>query len=158
MASRTAKSPIQPIITTSKGRVQQLELGVGENQQARASDFNAVSTWINSRSAVNASTGTAGGSATACTITINDTVGAFTTVGMTAATTVAVTVTVTDSSVSANSLILAQITGFSGTWETNGAPVITSIIPSAGSFIINITNVSTNTMTAKTISIKFIVL
>lgn len=151
-------TPLDKIVRRSYGRIAQLKLGVGNNDFTRVSDVNPIIDYLNNRSSLNVVTGVSAGTTTASTVTIDAVAGAFTTVAMTAATTVGITVTVTDSFITTGSIILAQITGFSGTWGTNGAPMIASIIPSAGSFVINITNGSTNTMTTQTMDIKFIVL
>ncbi len=153
-----ANTPLQPIVTQSRGRLEQLEGGVGNNQQARASDINPIIDYVNDRSSLNKVVATASaGTATAATVTINGTTGTFTTVGMTAATTVGVTVTVTNSSVLPTSNVIAWISGFGGTWDTNGCPVIGVVDPGAGSFVIDIVNAGTNTMTTQTLTISFIV-
>lgn len=89
--------------------------------------------------------------------TINTVCGVITTESLTiAAATASSDQTITNSSVSATSIILLTIGTFSGTWVTHGTPIICDVTPGAGSFTFKIVNIhASNAMTAKTLKIHF---
>ena len=134
-----ANTPLSPVIKTSVGRVAQLELGVGENQFTRASDVNQVITYLNDRASANKGTVTQATSTTTG-VTLNNNSGTITCFTSTAATTVAAEFTLTNSNINANSIVLGMINAYSG---TTGHPAVTSIICSAGSALIKVTNTGT---------------
>lgn len=71
----------------------------------------------------------------------------------TAASTLSATVTVTNTLVAANSNVLCQTNGYSGT----GIPIVVNIVPAAGSFTFAIQNVSTGAALNATVPISCIV-
>lgn len=150
-----ATSPLQPIVITSQGRVSQLELGVGNNQQARASDVNPIIAYLNALAGVNSVvSGTASN-----TQTINATSGKFTTATLTTSPTSGTgspvtALTITNSLVTSTSMILVSIQSYAG---TTGQPSIIRAVPSAGSFVLTVANVGTAVLNGA-ISVKFIVL
>lgn len=148
-------NPLQPIITQSQGRVNQLELGVGLNQPARASDLNPVINYLNARAGVNKVTATSASN----TPTVNGVCGKFTSATLTTSPTSGTgspvtALTVTNTSITANSIVIAQITTYGG---TTGVPVIAKIAPSANSVVLTIANVGTAVLNGA-VTITFIVL
>lgn len=148
-------SPFKPIIKTNTGRVQELILGMGNNQQARASDVNPLITFLNAIAGVNVSTSTTAGN----TQTLNTVNGKFTTATLTTAPTSGTgspvtALTVTDSLVTANSTVMCVIQAYSG---STGQPAIIRVVPSTGSFVITVANVGTAVLNG-TITVKFFVL
>tara|TARA_R110000868_G_scaffold14414_2_gene67068 strand:+ start:58848 stop:59312 length:465 start_codon:yes stop_codon:yes gene_type:complete len=148
-------SPLQPIITSSQGRVNQLEPGVGLNQQARASDFNAVVAYLNARAGVNKTTATSASN----TPTINAVAGKFTSATLTTSPTggtgsPVTALTITNNTVTTDSIVIAQITTYGG---TTGAPVIAKIAPGSGSIVLTIANVGVAVLNGA-VTITFIVL
>jgi len=148
-------SPLQPIITSSQGRVAQLEPGVGLNQPARASDHNAIVAYLNDRAGVNKTTATSASN----TPTINAVAGQFTSASLTTSPTggtgsPVTALTVTNSLVTASSIVIAQITTYGG---TTGAPSIIKIAPAAGSFVLTVANVGVAVLNGA-VTITFIVL
>lgn len=148
-------SPLQPIIVANQGRVAQLELGAGNNQQARASDVNPIIAMLNGLSGVNSIVATSAGN----TQTINATSGKFTTAtlttGVTGGTGSPVTaLTITDNLVTSSSMIIASIQSYAG---STGQPVIIRAVPSAGSFVLTVANVGVAVLNGA-IVVKFIVL
>lgn len=143
------------LIRTRSRRILQLEGGPGNNQPARASDVNPVITWINNRSDTTtaANTATATGTTTANTVTLNTISGTITTTSLTGLVNTATAITVTNANCTANSTVLVQVSG--GTYTT-GLPVVTSVVPSAGSFVINLQNIL-GTFNG-TVVVKFIIL
>lgn len=144
--------PLLDKIKTKSSRIAQLEPGTGNNQPARASDVNPIIDWVNNRSDVNTAANAVTGSATAATI--NALSGTITTASLTTATNTAVTYTVTDAYCTANSTVLASISGGS---FTTGAPVILRVVPSAGSFQIIFRNIDAASLNG-TVIFKFIIL
>ena len=152
MASPT--SPLNPIVTQSKGRVAQLELGQGNNQQARASDVNQIIDYLNARASQNGATTSAGN-----TPTINAVAGYFISAGLTTAPTSGTgspvtTITLTNSFITSSSMVVAVITAYGG---TTGQPSIVRVVPSTGSASIVVANVGTAVLNG-TIGVKFFVI
>jgi hypothetical protein len=91
-------------------------------------------------------------------VTLNKASGTITTVSSTLAGGTATAFTVTNNSVKSNSVILATITGYSGTLLTNGYPILLNVTPSSGSFVLNIMNIHTSNALAGTLKISFTIL
>lgn len=132
-----------------RGRVAQLEGGLGNNQQVRASDFNPVVDYLNNRMSDN-TTNTVTLSSNAGTI--NNEYGTITTESLTTAAGSSQALTITDSKCTANSMVMAVISGYSGT----GIPVVSKIVPAAGSFVITVHNVASAAALNAALTIKFI--
>ena len=146
-----ANSPLQKIVIESQGRGAELKYGPGNNQYCRASDFNPVVDYINNLAGINAVTGTI----TSNAATINAPAGKFTTASLsTAAGAAATAQTITNSYVTTTSIVIATITGYSG---TTGIPVISRCVPSAGSVAITIGNAGAAVLNG-TVTVSFIVL
>jgi len=153
MSVNTFKSPIEPIVKASKGRLAQLDLGVGENQVVRASDLNPIIEYLNAKTGVNVSTTSASN-----TPTINAVAGKFTTATLTTSPTSGTgspvtSLTLTNSNIAATSIVYAVITAYGG---TTGQPAISRVVPAAGSATIVIANVGTAVLNG-TIEVRFIV-
>jgi len=145
--------PILDKIKTKSRRIAQLEPGTGNNQPARASDVNPVIEWINQRSDVNTAANAVTGSATAATI--NTVSGTITTASLTTAANTSVTYTVTNAACTANSTVIASISGGS---FTTGLPIILRVVPSAGSFVITFRNIDGAAALNGTLVFKYIIL
>lgn len=145
-----ANSPLQKIVTSSQGRGAQLELGVGNNQYARASDFNPVVDYVNNQAGVNQVAGTAGNSAT-----INSVAGSQTSATLTLGAAASQSITITNSYVTTSSIVMANLE-YSGTTGTNGIPVISETVVSNGQVVFVVTNVGANALNG-TVTIKFVV-
>ncbi len=146
-----ANTPLQPIKTSGAGfnpnRLSQLEGGVGNNQQARASDLNPVIDYLNSRSGDNA----VSSSQTGTTATVSTPAGSVTFTSQSIAAGASATYTITDPYASASSIPHVVVTSV-----TSGAtPIITVVSPSAGSFTVKVTNF-TGATTYTSITLKFI--
>lgn len=143
-----ANSPLQKIVTASQGRGAQLEYGPGNNQYARASDFNPVVDYINDKAGVNSVTGTG---TTSTTINAMNGTAVFTGFSAIAGAGATQAFTVTDANISAANEVVGVITASTGT----GIPVLTKTVCSAGQVVFTIANVhptAGNTVTAVTIS------
>jgi hypothetical protein len=90
------------------------------------------------------------------TVVANTAAGAITTQTATTATTATDSFTVTNATCAATSVVLANIVSYSGTYITNGIPVVGVSSIGAGSFQIDITNAGTNALNG-TFVIHFIV-
>ncbi len=146
-----ANSPLQPIKTSGAGftpnRVAQLEGGVGNNQQARASDVNPIIDYLNARSGDNATSS----SQTGTTATINSPTGSLTFTSQSIAADASASYTITDSYSTTNSVPHVVVTA-----ATAGAlPVVSKVVPSNGSFVVTIVN-ETGATTYTSVSFKFI--
>ncbi len=139
-------------IKLNRGREVQLKPGVAQNQQVRASDFNPIVDYLNAGKNDSVVVPTA-----STTPTINSRVGQFTTGNLTIAGVAAnSTIVVTNSTVTATSLINVQVVGFSGTFVTDGIPIVVKVVPATGSFTVTVVNVhATAAMTAKTLTLQF---
>lgn len=140
-------------IKKQRGRLSQLELGIGQNQMVRASDFNPVVDWINNRSNEVTAANTATSSSAAATL--NAVSGTITTESLTTAALTVATLTVTDSYCTANSTVLVQLVGGS---YTAGVPVVVKVVPAAGSFVISFVNTHATNALNGTLKFKFIIL
>lgn len=147
-------TPLQTIVTSDIGRGQQLKFGPGNNQYVRVSDFNPVVDYINDTAGVNQTSATASSSAA----TLNTRVGSITSEALTTAALGTETLTITNSEVTANSIVLVVPTAYTGTLATDGIPVITKVTASAGSFVVLITNVHAANALDGTVTFKFVVL
>jgi len=128
-------NPLNKIVTSSIGRGAQLEQGVGANQYVRASDFNPAVDYINSHDSA------AMGTATGNTPTINSYVGRVTTASLTTAGAYATTtITISNSLVTANSVVNVQLESYAGTLVTNGIPMIFRAVAGAGTITVVIIN------------------
>lgn len=145
-------NPLTKIVTSSIGRGAQLKVGPGNNQYTRVSDVNPIIDYLNARASGNTTTGTAGNSAT-----INSAVGELTTGTLTTASGSTQAITITNSAVSATSIVLVQVAAYSGTLATNGYPVVTKVVPAAGSFVISITNTHGANALSGTVKLRFLV-
>lgn len=141
-------------IATESGRISQLELGVGNNQPARASDVNPIIDFLNDRAAANKGTVTQA-STISTGVTLNYNAGTITTVSSTLAADTTASFVVTNSKVVASSIILPSL---SYPTTATGEPVIDRIIPALGSFTITIRNVSAAAALNNSMAISFIVL
>jgi hypothetical protein len=142
-----ANSPLQKIVTGPAGRGAQLELGVGNNQYVRASDFNPVVDYINNQAGVNQVAGTAGNSAT-----INSVAGSQTSGSLTLATAATQDITITNSYVTTSSIVMSNLE-YAG---TTGIPVIRETVVSNGQVVFTVTNAGAAALNG-TVTIKFIV-
>lgn len=140
-------------ISTGRGRQAQLKPGVGNNQFARASEFNPVVDLLNGLMGSNASTASA-----SSTPTINAASGYFTTGTLSAAAGAASTITLTNFTIQSTSHVLVILGTYSGTLSTNGIPVLLEVTPGAGTCTIKIANVDAANALSGTLVIRFIVL
>lgn len=143
-----ANSPLQKIVTASQGRGAQLEYGPGNNQYARASDFNPVVDYVNNQAGANQVVGTAGNSAT-----INSVAGSQTSASLSTAAAASQSITITNSYVTTSSIVMANL-DYSG---STGIPVISETIVSNGQVVFTVTNVSAAAALNGTVTIKFVV-
>jgi hypothetical protein len=143
---------LQKIKTISR-RIYQLEGGTGNNQPARASDVNPIIDWVNNRSDVNTAVNTATSASAAATL--NAYSGTITTEALTTAAQATATLTVTNAYCTANSTVLVV---FAGGSYTTGNPVLTRVVPAAGSFVITFGNLNPTNAVNGTIIMKFIIL
>jgi len=91
--------------------------------------------------------------------TCNDPRGIVTTSSLsTAASTLAADYVIDDSSVTGSSMVQCTIDAYSGTWHTNGVPVIAACIPGSGTITVKIQNVDTANALSGTVGIGFAVL
>lgn len=88
-------------------------------------------------------------------VTINTQAGYFTTATLTTAINTNQTITITNSLATANSIVVATIGSYSGTYGTNGVPVIVSVTPSAGSIAILVRNIDGTNALNGTLEINF---
>lgn len=149
------QTPLASIVTSSIGRGAELKYGPGNNQYARASDVNPIIDYIDSRAGVNAGTVTQATS-TSTGVTLNSYAGIITMFAGTIAASGNTSFTLTNSNITSTSIVQAQIVqgGAAGS-----LPVVVSVVPSNGSAVITIANVSTATATgANSLKISFIVL
>lgn len=86
--------------------------------------------------------------------TLNKAAGRVTTEALTTAAEAAEAFTITNDQVTANSIILASISEYDGA----GGPVISSVQPGAGSFVVNLINSSAATALDDSLSFDFVVL
>lgn len=149
--------PLLNKIKTKSSRIAQLEPGTGNNQPARASDVNPILDWINNRSDVNTALNvvTTTGNTTVQAATINAISGTITTVATATAAGPSVAITVTNAFCRANSTVLCQIVAAN---ITGGTTIIQSVVPSNGSFVINLSNPTVISGGTQTFVIKFIIL
>lgn len=133
-----------------RSRLVQLEGGLGNNQQVRASDFNPVVDYLNNRMSDN-TTNTVTLSSNAGTI--NTEYGTITTESLTTAAAGSQALTITNSKCTANSMVMAVLSGYSGT----GTPVITKVVPAAGSFVITVHNLAGAAALNAALTIKFVI-
>jgi hypothetical protein len=73
-------------------------------------------------------------------ITINGGCGMITMTGVTTAAVTSATATVTNNSVTTSSLVNVDVNGYSGTYITNGIPLVSVDSVAAGSFVLRVTN------------------
>lgn len=90
-------------------------------------------------------------------VTVNAASGVITTVSATTAAQAVATFTVTNSAVGANSVVLASLGAYSGTFGTNGTPIVTTNTVAAGSFKVTIYNAHATAALAGTLAINFAV-
>lgn len=138
-------------IKRGSGRLAQLEKGQGQNQPARASDVNPIIDYLNNRMGETAAlnTTTAGN-----TPTINAVSGVITTASLTTAAGASTSITLTNSNITPNSIVVANITGYTGA----GLPVITKVVPAAGSAVISLSNAHSATALNAAATIQFVIL
>jgi len=150
-----ANSPLQKIVTASAGRGAQLDPGPGNNQYCRASDFNPVVDYVNNQAGVNAGTVTQTAGALTNAVTLNSVAGVITTSATSLAAATAASFTLTNSYITTSSIVVATVTqgGAAGS-----LPVVASIVPSNGSAVITLYNMSAATATGtNALKISFIV-
>lgn len=127
-----ANSPLQKIVTASIGRGAQLEYGPGNNQYARASDFNPVVDYVNNFAGVNAAASTQTGT----TNTTNAVTGLVTFTSQSIAAGATATYTITDSYATTSSIVNVVITSATA----GSVPLVVKVVPAAGSFAVTILN------------------
>jgi hypothetical protein len=88
-------------------------------------------------------------------VTVNADAGLITTVSSTLAGVTAATFTVTDSRVEAGSVIVAKVNNYSGTYVTNGIPIVNINNVVAGAFDLTIVNVHASNALAGVLKIGF---
>lgn len=140
-------------IKLNSARLSQLESGPGLNQPARASDVNPIIDFLNNRSGDITAVNTATSSSAA--VTLNTVSGTITTEALTTAAVTTATLTVTNSSCTANSTVLVQLSGGS---YTTGVPIVVKVVPAAGSFVITFVNSHASAALNGTLIFKFIIL
>lgn len=90
-------------------------------------------------------------------VTVNAGAGVITTVSATTAAGSTSEFTVTNSFVSASSVVIAQIVDYTGTYGTNGLPVVSVDSVASGSFKINTSNVAPTNALSGVLKIAFII-
>ena len=90
-------------------------------------------------------------------VTINSTSGVITTVSASTAANASDTFTVTNNNVTTSSVILVALQDYSGTFSTNGIPLINADNVSAGSFDVVISNAHGTNALSGTLGISFII-
>lgn len=135
-------------IKLGRGRVSQLEVGLGNNQPVRASDVNPIIDYLNDRKSDN-TTNVVTLSSNAGTL--SKVYGTITTESLTTAAGSAQALTITNTLCTADSMVTAVISGYSGT----GIPVISKITPASGSFVITVHNVAAAAALNAALTIKF---
>jgi hypothetical protein len=88
-------------------------------------------------------------------VTVNADAGLITTVSSTLAAVTATTFTVTDSRVEAGSVIVAKVNNYSGTYVTNGIPIVNINNVVAGAFDLTIVNVHASNALSGVLKIGF---
>ena len=137
-------------IKLGRGRFEQHTKGLGQNQLVRASEFNVIVDYLNERksdNATNVATLTAGAG------TINSVYGTITTQDLTTIAGGVESFTITNSACTVNSMVLTVISDYGGT----GVPIIYKVVPSAGSFVITVSNQSAAPLD-EPITIKFLII
>jgi len=137
-------------IKIGRGRFDQHVKGTGQNQQVRASEFNVIVDYLNERKSENTTnvvTLTAGEG------TIDSVYGTITTQDLTTIAGGIESFTITNSTCTENSMVLTTISNYGGT----GVPIIFRVVPSAGSFVITVTNQSAAPLD-EPITIKFLII
>jgi hypothetical protein len=137
-------------VKLDRGRVNQHTKGLGQNQPVRASEFNDVVTYLNDRSSDN-TTNTVTLSSNAGTL--SKVYGTITTESQTTAAGDFTEFVITNSLVTANSIVLAVISEYNG----SGSPVINIVNPAAGSFTITVANLAPADALDDALTIKYIV-
>jgi hypothetical protein len=153
------QTPLASIVTSSIGRGAELKYGPGNNQYARASDVNPIIDYIDSRAGSNAAANTVTQATNLTTgVTLNTIAGVITTAASTLTAATTTNFTLTNSNITRDSIVVAQVVGFSGNLGTNGNPAVTATYVSAGQVIIQLSNLhATNATGANSIKIAFIV-
>ena len=137
-------------IKLGRGRFEQHTKGLGQNQLVRASEFNDIVDYLNDRKSdniTNVATLTAGAG------TINEVYGTITTQDLTTLAGGVESFTITNSMCTENSMILTSVSNYGGT----GVPIIFKVFPSAGSFVITVSNQSAAPLD-EPITIKFLII
>ena len=137
-------------IKLGRGRFDQHTKGLGQNQLVRASEFNEIVDYLNERKSDNTTnvvTLTAGEG------TIDEVYGTITTQDLTTLAGAIESFTIINSACTANSMVLATISNYGGT----GVPIIFKVVPSAGSFVITVSNQSAAPLD-EPITIKFLII
>lgn len=147
---------LYPKIALNRGRVSQLQEGVGNNQYVRASEYNQIVDRINNFLGENANA--SGHTATGNTVTINEYTGKITTATLTTAAGATEAITLNNSVITALSTVLVVVENYSGTLFTNGVPVLLKAVPAAGSAVITLGNIHATNALNGTVTLKFIIL
>lgn len=150
-----ANSPLQKIVTASQGRGAQLEYGPGNNQYARASDFNPVVDYVNDRSSINKGVVTQGTSVNTG-VTLNAIVGTITMFAGTITNAAPAVFVLTNSNITSTSIVYATVSSL-GTAAAGSMPVVASVVPSNGSASITVANTTATATGANSIQISFVV-
>jgi hypothetical protein len=90
-------------------------------------------------------------------VTINSDTGVITTFAETLAGAANLTFTVTNSAVTATSTVVASVQGYSGTYTTNGTPLVQVNNVVAGAFDVKVLNAHASNALAGTLNIGFMV-
>lgn len=88
-------------------------------------------------------------------ITANGGCGLLTFTGVTTAAVTSATATVTNSAATTSSLINVDVNGYSGTWVTNGIPIVSVDSSANGSFVLRVTNVHATNALNGTLKVYF---
>lgn len=88
-------------------------------------------------------------------VSINSYTGTITTTTFTTGALGTTNFTVNNSAVSSNSVVIAKITNYSGTYVTNGLPTVNVQTVAEGSFILSVSNLHTGNALAGVLKISF---
>ena len=97
------------------------------------------------------------GTSTTTTVVLSNPSGAITCFTSTLAAVTSISFTVTNTFCTASSVVLANICNYSGTYETNGIPVVAVSTVAAGSFKIEVSNAHSSNALSGILSIAFLV-
>lgn len=137
-------------IKLGRGRFEQHTKGLGQNQLVRASEFNDIVDYLNDRKSDNTTNVVTLDSNAG---TINSVYGTITSEALTTAAAGGESLEITNSSCTANSMVIAVISAYSG---SDGLPVITMVESAAGAFSIALANLGADALDGA-VTIKFLI-